>query len=187
MVKYFCIFLTLLFIIASVQTVLSEPIKIFTIQVITNKEKNSALREAKKLEAEKVNDVRVEKIGEQYVVRVGKYSKQTDGTAILQKIRQAYPESMLRTAYDMPERQLYEANTTVRKSTEPRPAVEKTVVKYAVPKSAVEKAVEKSKTLQPAVEKSKLRERHRIDNGSEKLKATKSAVSATIPLAAQAN
>ncbi|MFA6412420.1 MAG: SPOR domain-containing protein, partial [Syntrophales bacterium] len=82
MVKYFCIFLTLLFFIASAQTVLSEPTKIFTIQVITNKEKNNALREAKKLGDKKVNDIRVEKIGEQYVVRVGKYTKQTDGTAI---------------------------------------------------------------------------------------------------------
>ena len=187
MVKIFCIVTTLLIFIASVQNVLSEPTKIFTIQVITNKEKTNALREAKKLEAEKVNDIRVEKIGEQYVVRVGKYSRQTDGTAILQKIRQVYPESMLRTAYDMPERQLYEANTTVRKSTEPKPEVEKAVVKSANPQTAVEKAVGKSKTPQPAIEKSKLHERQRIDNGSEKLKATQPAVSATITPAAQAN
>ena len=187
MVKYFCIILTLLFFIVSVQTVFSEPTKIFTIQVITNKEKNNALREAKKLEAEKVNDIRVEKIGEQYVVRIGKYSRQTDGTAILQKIRQVYPESMLRTAYDMPERQLYEANTTVRKSTEPKTAVEKNVVKSTTPQTTVERAVSKSKNTQPAIEKSKLRERQLVDNGSNKLKATTSPVSVTIPHAAQAN
>lgn len=187
MVKTICIFMTLLAFIVSAQTVYSEPNKIFTIQVITNKEKNNALREAKKLEAEKVNDIRVEKIGEQYVVRIGKYSKQTDGTAILQKIRQVYPESMLRTAYDMPERQLYEANTSVRKSTEPKPAVEKTVRKSATPQPAVEKAVGKSTTLQPAVEKSKLRERHRVDYASEKLKATSPAASVTTPPVAQAN
>lgn len=164
--------MTLLTFIVSVETVFSEPTKIFTIQVITNKEKNNALREAKKLETEKVNDIRVEKIGEQYVVRVGKYSKQTDGTAILQKIRQVYPESMLRTAYDMPERQLYEANTSARKATDPKPGIEKTVGKTATPRSAVEKEKGKSTAPKPAVEKSKLGERHLIDDVSEKPKAT---------------
>jgi TolA-binding protein len=186
MVKIFCIFMTLLAFIVSVQTVLSEPTKIFTIQVITNKEKNNALREAKKLEAGNVNDIRVEKIGEQYVVRIGKYSKQTDGMVILQKIRQVYPESLLRTAYDMPERQLYEANTSVKKSTELKPAVEKTVRKSAAPQSAVERAAGKSTTPQPAVEKSKLPERHRIDYASEKLKANPPTVSVTTPTVATA-
>ncbi|MEI7638352.1 MAG: tetratricopeptide repeat protein [Syntrophus sp. (in: bacteria)] len=185
MVKYFCIGMTLLIFVASVQTVFSEPTKIFTIQVITNKEKNNALREAKKLEAGKVSDIRVEKIGEQFVVRIGKYSKQTDGAAILQKIRQTYPESMLRTTYDMPERELYAANTSVRKSTEPKPAVEKTFGTSPIPQPAEEKAAVKSKTTQTAAEKSKLRERQQNDYASEKLKATSSSV--TTPPVAQAN
>jgi TolA-binding protein len=179
MVKLFCTVLTLLTFIASVQTVLSEPNKIFTIQVITNKERNNALKEAKKLEAEKVSDIRVEKIGEQYVVRVGKYSKQADGTAFLHKIRQSYPESMLRTAYDMPERELYEANTTVRKTTDPKPVVEKTAGKSSITRSAVEQAKKKSTPPHPVVENSKLPERHLIDEASEKLKAIPPTVSVT--------
>jgi len=169
-------FLSLLIFIVSVQTALSEPTKIFTIQVITNSEKNNALREAKKLEAEKVNDIRVEKVGEQYVVRIGKFSRQTDGIAILQKIRQIYPESMVRTAYDMPERQIYEANTSVKKSADTK-----------IPQSSIEKPVGKSAIPQPAVEKAKLRDRHRIDYASEKLKATPSVVSTTSPSAAPAD
>jgi TolA-binding protein len=181
MVKTFCIVITLLIFIISAQTVLSEPAKVFTIQVTTNTEKNNALIEAKKLEAEKVNDIRVEKVGEQYVVRVGKFSNPEDCTSKLQKIRQIFPGSMVRTAYDMPERQIYEANTSAKKSADTRLAVEKTAGKSTIPQSEVEEAVDKSTNPQPAVEKAKLRERHRIDYESEKLKATPSAVSATLP------
>lgn len=171
MVKLFCTVFTLLTFIASVQSVFSEPNRIFTIQVITNKEKNNALKEAKKLEAGKVNDIRVERIGDQYVVRVGKYSKQTDGTAILQKIRQSYPESMLRTAFDMPERELFEANTTVKKSPSSKPAVEKNVGKTNISRAVTEKAKGASSGLQGAHEKTKSPDRHLIDDTSEKLKA----------------
>lgn len=100
-----------------------EPVKdarvavdtIFTIQVITNKEKASALREAKRLEKDKFNDVRVEQIGSRYVVRAGKYTQQSEGTATLQAIRRAYPKSVLRTAYDRPEREIFTANKSERK------------------------------------------------------------------------
>ncbi len=163
MVKTFCINLTLLVFIFSVQTVLSEPTKIYTIQVMTNNEKNNALREAKKLAAEKVNDVSVEKIGAQYTVRIGKYSEQIDGSANLEKIRQVYPESVLRKVYDMPNRLIYRANTSVLKSTEYKPAVEK--------------AAGKSTNLQSVVEKSKLDERHSIDYQAAKPKVTPPAVS----------
>ncbi|MFA6412151.1 MAG: tetratricopeptide repeat protein, partial [Syntrophales bacterium] len=61
------------------------------------------------------------------------------------------------------------------------------IVKSATPQTSIEKAAGKSKTPQPAVEKSKLRERQRIDNGSEKHKATQPAVSIAILPAAQAN
>ena len=181
--KIIYMLLTFLIFIVSVQTVFSEPTKIFTIQVITNREKTNALREAKKLEAEKVNDIRVEKVGEQYVVRVGKFSRQADGIALLQKIRQICPESMVRTAYDMPERQIYEANTSVKKSVDTNSAIEKTVGKSAIPKSSIAKPVGNSATPQPAVDKAKLRERHRIDDVSEKLKVTPSAAPANSPKA----
>jgi tetratricopeptide (TPR) repeat protein len=88
---------------------------ILTIQVITNKEKAKAMREAKRLEKDKFSDVRVEQIGSQYVVRVGKYARQSEGTATLQAIRRTYPKSVLRTAYDKPEREIFTANKSERK------------------------------------------------------------------------
>ncbi|MFA5182579.1 MAG: tetratricopeptide repeat protein [Syntrophales bacterium] len=178
MVKIFSIIMILLTFIVSVEPVLSAPAKIFTIQVITNKEKDNALKEAKKLAAEKVSDIRVEKIGDQYVVRVGKYSQKTEGSEILKKIRQGYPESMLRTAYDMPERQLYEANVSVKKAVDANPTAEKTVAKPGATRSAVP---------QPVAEKPKLRERHRIDDVLEKLKATMPPASITKSPATPAN
>jgi len=181
MVKTFCIVLALMILIVSAPAVLSAPAKIYTIQVITNKEKHNALREAKKLEAQKVDDIRVEKVGEQYVVRIGKYSTRTDGTAILPKIRQMYPESTVRTAYDIPEREIYEANISVRKSVAAKPAVKKSIGDSPItPPRAVE-TPGKSPIPQPAVEKTQSRDRHRVDYVSEKLKENPPAASVTTP------
>jgi len=92
---------------------------IYTIQISsfaeTEMEANKKI--ANMLESKGYQDIRIEKIGGSYTLRVGRYTNREKAQETYASIKQMYPNSFLRTAYYIPERIVYPA---------PKPAVVET-------------------------------------------------------------
>jgi predicted acyltransferase (DUF342 family) len=110
----------------------TEKESVYTIQVSSFSEEALDYNKqiANVLEKEGYEDVRIEKIGDFYTLRVGRYRTKTQAQEIYIALKKIYPQSILRNAYYIPERIIYPA-----------------------PKEKIEKVFEEEKKETPVVTK----------------------------------
>ena len=80
--------------------------KVYTIQVMSSKRKENILNVARHL-SKTIPGTRVDKISNLYVLRVGKFQNESEASDALKAVRKSHRRAYIRTAYDMPEREIF--------------------------------------------------------------------------------
>ena len=111
---------------------------IYTVQVMSYRdtELGQGRSTAQQLEQKEFKDVRIEKIGDLYILRIGKYETAQQGQPALTAVRRLFPQSFLRSAYFLEERVVYPAAAD-RTAKTPTPVATPATIEPAAKTAAV--------------------------------------------------
>ncbi len=85
----------------------------YTVQAASSVSRENIIRAAHRLEDSGKDEVRVEKIGAHYVLRIGRYERKKEGRSCLSRVRRRYRRAFLRRAFDIPGRIVYASTAPI--------------------------------------------------------------------------